>query len=107
MSNAASRPTFNVLEREDSFRYPTEEGSTVPILNEFVRPYIESFNALFDDSGLPPGDGDGRGLLSLGLQEMGQRIIFDGLGQLGLDGCTPELGNRMTGKSKIMIQWIL
>jgi len=70
-------PTFNTLERENAFRNPPKTGSTYNILNEFVAPHIESFNALFDDSGLSKGDGDGSGLISLGLKDIGERVVFD------------------------------
>ena len=63
---------FSTLEREKRFRNPPKDGASVPILNEFVAPHIESFNALFDDSGLPAGDGDGKGLLSLALKDIGE-----------------------------------
>lgn len=86
-------PTFNTLAREQAFRNPPKNGSTHNILNEFVAPHIESFNGLFDDSGLPFGDGDGRGLLSLALKDIGERVIF---------GKMPEnreqWGNRMRSK---------
>lgn len=87
--------TFNTLEREEGFRNPTKKGSTVPILNEFVLPHLESFNALFDDSGLPAGDGDGRGLLSLGLEDIGERVVFDGNGQVGSESGETGWGNRL------------
>jgi hypothetical protein len=85
------KPTFNTLAREEAFRNPPKNGSTHNILNEFVAPHIESFNALFDDSGLPSGDGDGRGLISLGLQDIGERVVFDGDGKVDNRGW----GNRM------------
>ncbi|KAJ6561460.1 hypothetical protein DFH09DRAFT_1159999 [Mycena vulgaris] len=85
------KPTFNTLAREEAFRNPPKNGSTHSILNEFVAPHIESFNALFDDSGLPSGDGDGRGLISLGLQDIGERVVFDGDGKVDNRGW----GNRM------------
>jgi len=69
-------PTFNTLAREGAFINPPKDSETYPILNEFVRPHIESFNALFDDSGLPRGDGDGHGLLSLALKDIGDRVVF-------------------------------
>jgi DNA-directed RNA polymerase I subunit RPA2 len=72
------KPTFNTLEREKTFRNPPKEGSAYSVLNEFVAPHIESFNALFDDSGLPLGDGDGRGLISLAIKDIGERVVFDG-----------------------------
>ncbi|TFK17118.1 DNA-directed RNA polymerase I polypeptide 2 [Coprinopsis marcescibilis] len=89
-SSSRRVPTFNTLAREDSFKNPPADGATYKILNEFVAPHIESFNALFDDSGLPSGDGDGRGLLSLGLQDIGERVVFDGR---GVD--SESWGNRM------------
>lgn len=73
------KPTFNTLEREKAFRNPPKEGSVHAVLNEFVAPHIESFNALFDDSGLPLGDGDGRGLISLAIKDIGERVVFDGI----------------------------
>ncbi|KAF8634788.1 hypothetical protein AX15_000704 [Amanita polypyramis BW_CC] len=73
-------PTFNTLAREKSFRSPPKDGSTCNTMNEAVTPHIESFNALFDDSGLPAGDGDGKGLLSLALKDIGERVVFDGTG---------------------------
>lgn len=72
------KPTFDTLKREKSFRNPTKDGSSHSILNEFVTPHIESFNALFDDSGLPIGDGDGGGIISLAIKDIGERVVFDG-----------------------------
>ncbi|KAJ3502234.1 hypothetical protein NLJ89_g8979 [Agrocybe chaxingu] len=88
-------PTFNTLEREKLFRSPPKDGVSYNILNEFVTPHIESFNALFDDSGLPSGDGDGSGLLSLALKDIGERVVFDGSGQVGSESGPDGWGNRM------------
>ncbi|GLB34109.1 putative DNA-dependent RNA polymerase [Lyophyllum shimeji] len=88
-------PTFNTLAREKAFRNPPSDGSTYNILNEFVAPHLESFNALFDDSGLPSGDGDGRGLLSLALKDIGERVVFDGTGQPNSEAGATGWGNRM------------
>lgn len=88
---------FDTLKREQSFRHPVKKGSTIPILNEFVAPHIESFNALFDDSGLPAGDGDGRGLLSLGVKDIAERVVFDGTGRSEVDG-PAAWGNRMSSE---------
>ncbi|KAL7282695.1 hypothetical protein ACG7TL_004169 [Trametes sanguinea] len=102
MPDASSRSklrvksTFNTLERERKFKNPPEKGAVVPILNEFVTPHIESFNALFDDSGLPAGDGDGRGLLHLGIEEIGKRVVFDGRGDVGAESGQRGWGNRLT-----------
>lgn len=88
-------PTFNTLAREHLFKHPPRNGSSYNILNEFVAPHIESFNALFDDSGLPSGDGDGRGLISLGLRDIGERVVFDGNGKVGSESGPNGWGNRM------------
>lgn len=93
------KPTFNTLAREASFRNPPTEGSTYNILNEFVTPHLESFNALFDDSGLPSGDGDGRGLLSLAIKDIGERVVFDGHGRVGSEAGQEGWGNRMRSES--------
>jgi len=92
------QPTFDTLQREETFKNPSRSGATYPILNEFVTPHIESFNALFDDSGLPKGDGDGRGLLSLGLKDIGERVVFDGSGEVGTESGQRGWGNRMSGE---------
>jgi DNA-directed RNA polymerase I subunit RPA2 len=97
-ASAKSKSTFNVLEREESFRHPTKKGSTVPILNEFVQPAIESFNALFDDSGLSEGDTDGKGLLTTSLKDIGERVVFDGRGVEGEESGQTGWGNRMRGR---------
>ena len=85
--------TFGTLKREKTFKRPAIDGSTVPILQEFVAPAIESFNALFDDSGLPNGDGDGRGLLSLAIKDIGEKVVFD-----GKQSVNAGWGNRMRCK---------
>jgi DNA-directed RNA polymerase I subunit RPA2 len=90
--------TFDTLEREKLFRSPPKEGSTYSILNEFVAPHIESFNTLFDDSGLPPGDGDGKGLLSLALKDIGERVVFDGNSS---EGGPTGWGNRVRSQSQL------
>ena len=77
------------------FRHPPRNGTSVQILNEFVTPHLESFNALFDDSGLPLGDGDGRGLLSLALKDIGERVVFSGTGVSGGEGGEKAWGTRM------------
>ncbi|KAF8138317.1 DNA-directed RNA polymerase I polypeptide 2 [Boletus edulis] len=90
------KPTFNTIEREESFKQPPKHASTYPILNEFVTPHIESFNALFDDSGLPKGDGDGKGLLSIALKDIGERVVFDGTGRIGTESGQAGWGNRLS-----------
>lgn len=87
--------TFETLKRERLFRHPPQNGASVPILDEFVTPHLESFNALFDDSGLPLKDGDGKGLLSLALKDIGERVVFSGTGALGEEGSEKAWGTRM------------
>lgn len=96
-------PTFNTLTREHTFRHPPKDGSTYNILNEFVAPHIESFNALFDDSGLPAGDGDGKGLLSLAVKDIGERVVFDGNGNEISESGTLGWGNRMRSEFMFII----
>ncbi|KAI0254654.1 beta and beta-prime subunits of DNA dependent RNA-polymerase [Lactifluus subvellereus] len=93
---SSSKHTFNTLARESAFRSPPSDNSTFPILNEFVAPHIESFNALFDDSGLPSGDGDGRGILSLAIKDIGERVAFDGAGQIAPGSIQRAWGNRLS-----------
>jgi hypothetical protein len=87
-------PTFDTLERQKLFRHPKDIGSNAPILNEFVKPHIESFNALFDDHA---GNGDRSGLISLALKDIGERVVFDSKSQAGFGG--DGWGNRMSSES--------
>ena len=96
--------TFQTLARERLFRHPPQNGASVPILNEFVTPHLESFNALFDDSGLPLGDGDGKGLLSLALKDTGERVVFSGAGASGGEGGAKAWGTRMRSEFVAYIQ---
>ena len=89
------QPTFDTHKREKLFRHPPRDSASYNILNELVAPHLESFNALFDDSGLPSGDGDGRGLLSLGIEEIGERVVFDGDGRPESEHGATGWGNRM------------
>jgi hypothetical protein len=72
--------TFETLKRERQFSNPSEKGHVNATLDQLATPHIESFNALFDDSGLDSGDTDGKGLLSLALQDIGQKVVFNGVG---------------------------
>lgn len=76
-STSGKNHSFHTLARENQFRKPSTRGVDIPILNEFVTPHVESFNALFDDSGLPNGDGIGNGLLSLAMAEIDKKVVFD------------------------------
>ncbi len=100
---ASIKDTFGTLARERAFKHPPREGHSVPILNEFVQPHLESFNALFDDSGLPDGDGHGKGLLSIGIKEIGERVVFDGKGEIGTESGQHGFGNRLSSTSSPFI----
>ena len=53
----------------------------MPILNDLAAPHIESFNALFADSGLPIPHGHEErnvGLLGLAIKDIEDKVIFDG-----------------------------
>ncbi|EJD43534.1 beta and beta-prime subunits of DNA dependent RNA-polymerase [Auricularia subglabra TFB-10046 SS5] len=89
---------FDTLAREKRFRQPTNDGPDHAILNELVRPHIESFNALFEDSGLPTGDGEGGGLLAAGLKEIGEKVMFDRIGVVGAGQKKGGWGNKLTVK---------
>lgn len=82
------KDTFDSVARERAFRRPPKNASVAPALNKLAIPHLQSFNALFDDSGLPSGDGDGLGLLSLAIKDIGERVVFD-----GREG---EWGNRLS-----------
>ncbi|CAE6435969.1 unnamed protein product [Rhizoctonia solani] len=98
MPGVASTSTsgFDTLRREDAFRNPSKTSNEVPILQELVAPHIESFNALFDDSNLMLEDGDGKGLLSLGIKDIGPKVVFDGTGTLGETSGAAGWGNRLS-----------
>jgi DNA-directed RNA polymerase I subunit RPA2 len=68
--------SFDTLKREKNFLSPPGKGHVNPVLDRLAAPHIESFNSLFDDSGLDRGDTDGRGLISLGIKDIGQKIVF-------------------------------
>lgn len=95
----SSKHTFNTLARESTFKHPPTGSSAFPILNEFVAPHIESFNALFDDSGLPFGDGDGLGFLSLAIKDIGERVVFDGARQSASGESHNGWGNRLSSEN--------
>ena len=78
MSGSSIPHRYETLEREKRFKEPPEKGSSIPLLGELAKPHIESFDALFDDSGLDRGDTDGRGLLNLGIKDIGLRTVFSG-----------------------------
>ena len=70
---SSSKHTFRTLERERLNRHPNTAGPDHPALNELVKPHIESFNALMEDS-----SGTGKGLIQLGVEDLAPRVVFDG-----------------------------
>ncbi|KZT62758.1 DNA-directed RNA polymerase I polypeptide 2 [Calocera cornea HHB12733] len=66
-------PGYDTVNRTKLFQNPPTEGTSVPILQELVAPHIQSFNALFDAS----GSGETKGLLKLGIEDIGEKVIFE------------------------------
>ena len=73
-SSSIDKSTFGTLKRERAFRHPPSNKSDVPALDELVKPHLESFNALIEDG----ADGTGKGLLQMGVEDIGEKVIFDG-----------------------------
>jgi DNA-directed RNA polymerase I subunit RPA2 len=78
---SSSKHTFHTLERERLNRHPSTTGADHPSLEELVKPHIQSFNALMETS-----DGKGKGLLQLGVEDLGSKVVFDGKGEAGVGG---------------------
>lgn len=87
---------YETLEREKRFREPPTNGAATPILDELAKPHIESFSALFDDSGLDQGDTDGLGLLSLALKDIGPKTVFSGTAKGEPIDSENPLGTKLT-----------
>jgi DNA-directed RNA polymerase I subunit RPA2 len=64
--------TFRTLTRERQNRHPPIAASDVPALDELVAPHLDSFNALVEDGQI------GKGLLQLGVEDIGEKTVFDG-----------------------------
>lgn len=79
---------FNTLRRQDLFQNPPKDHTAYPALQEAVNPHIDSFNALFDRNGK-------RGILSHGLEDISEKIFFDGDDRSG-----PEGKNRLSVRIK-------
>jgi len=89
--------SFDTLAREKRFKKPNAQSADHDILNELVSPHIQSFNALFEDSGLPVGDGEGDGFLAAGLKQIGEKVVFDRAGTVGSGEGRGGWGNKLTG----------
>ena len=95
MSTVIKPPTgtrtahFRTLERENRFINPPKDKSAYPLLQEAVQPHIGSFNALTEGS-------DG-GLLNQGVQDIGEKVIFDGKSIAGEEDINSGyLGNKLS-----------
>lgn len=73
-SKFRDKSTFGTLTRERMFRHPSTTGPDFESLEELVRPHIESFDALTEGS----EDGSA-GLLELAIQDIGEKVVFDGV----------------------------
>lgn len=70
-SCAVTTMSFHTLEREKKFTNPSAKGNNYPILQELVKPHVDSFNMLFKDS-----NGD-EGLLDKALRDIPSRVVID------------------------------
>lgn len=73
-STSKDKSTFHTLDRERRFRHLPKDASDVKALDELVRPHLDSFNALTEG---PDGDSK-KGLLNLGIHDIGEKAVFDG-----------------------------
>ncbi|KAK4683850.1 DNA-directed RNA polymerase I subunit RPA2, partial [Tremellales sp. Uapishka_1] len=71
-ASSSSETSFHTLARERQFRHPSKEAADYPALDELVRPHIESFDALIEDGT------EGKGLLQIGVEDIGEKVVFDG-----------------------------
>ncbi|OXM78456.1 DNA-directed RNA polymerase I subunit RPA2 [Cryptococcus neoformans Bt63] len=78
-STSPDNTTFHTLTRERQFRHPPLSASDVPALDELVAPHIKSFDALIEDEGNPGA----KGLLQMGVEDIGEKVVFDGKGSEG------------------------
>lgn len=68
-SSSKDHTTFKTLTRERRFRHAPPNESDVPVLDELVKPHIESFNALM-------GDETSEGLLQLGVKDIDPKVVI-------------------------------
>jgi DNA-directed RNA polymerase I subunit RPA2 len=98
-SSSKDHTTFHTLSRERAFRHPSIDGPDIAALEELVKPHIDSFNALTEEHGMyitwaskfDADRIDGPGLLQLGVNDIGQKVVFDGRATEGR-----PLGNKIT-----------
>lgn len=84
-STSKAKYSFNTLERERRFRFPSDLKHDAPELEELTAPHIQSFDALFQGATRPdgsPAPGDpGKGLLELAVRDIKSKVVFDGKGK--------------------------
>ncbi|CAI7600727.1 DNA-directed RNA polymerase I subunit RPA2 [Penicillium manginii] len=59
---------FDTLRRENLYKNPPKDHTAFPSLSDSIRPHIDSFNAIFDDSKI----------LEAGLKDIGVKSFLDG-----------------------------
>ena len=59
---------YDTLRREHLFRHPPKDHTAYPALADAIRPHVDSFNALFEDSKI----------LEAGLKDIGTKTFLDG-----------------------------
>jgi hypothetical protein len=69
--------SFGIIKRENTFRYPSTQGSQNLAIHELIAPHITSFNALFDGPDGSPG------LLGLAIADLPSKVVFDSEKQAG------------------------
>lgn len=62
---------YDTLRRENLFRNPPKDHTAYPSLAESIRPHIDSFNAIFEDSNI----------LEEALRDIGTKTFLDGLAE--------------------------
>ncbi|ORX56858.1 beta and beta-prime subunits of DNA dependent RNA-polymerase [Hesseltinella vesiculosa] len=81
--------TFHTLEREEAFRNPSATEFKTPLLQEAVRPHVDSFNNIFEHQGK-------EGLLHYALKDIGPMTYFDRTSDLHEAPDGTPLGNKFT-----------
>ncbi|WAQ90697.1 hypothetical protein PtA15_13A96 [Puccinia triticina] len=69
--------SFGIINRENTFRHPSTQGSQNLAIHELIAPHITSFNALFEGPDGSPG------LLGLAIADLPSKVVFDSEKQAG------------------------
>lgn len=86
---------YDTLRRERLFRQPPKDHSAYPELQEAIRPHVDSFNALFENSKV----------LEAGLRDIGTKTFLDGvdLSQEQIDEAREE-GRSLPRKNRLQLR---